>query len=318
MTSHRSIPLLVVLAFSTIAATCAGPQPPVNLKLDDRDRFVPAGRVSIELMPGNAQRRPGALVDLVTGAVGGREASEDRGQGGSGSGGDGAQAGRADEANAHLAQAGDGRAAEPGRATDGKGVGGDAKRVGGEEAQPTFSLVGEFSMIEGRDRRGIPAGRSAQLGVQIPGPAIVDMDVENRRGHLAALTGVRIHDILGLEAIIGLGFDHTELEIRSGAIAARDGNLKPGFLLGGRVSVRPIALVDLHYQYTVNIIRMGSLSSGDTNVQEHQLGGDLNLTRNVALFGGYRWWHFSEEEMDSGSDGDFEIEGPTAGVALKF
>lgn len=62
--------VLLAIGFVSTASTCATgtrPPPPVDLDLRDRARFVPGGRATVEILPGNASRRRGSMLDLVTG-----------------------------------------------------------------------------------------------------------------------------------------------------------------------------------------------------------------------------------------------------------
>lgn len=266
MSSRVTLLVLSLIPLFTVASTCSGPIP---IEVDDRDRFTPSGRASYEILPGNAQRRSGALLDVVTGRS---------------------------EAMGDAA---------------GETAGGPQK----PPVQLTLSIDGEMTGFDARDEMQVDAGDEVALGVAIPGPARVQIDADNLHGHVAGRTGFRVADQVSLEGIIGLGIDHTEIRIRSGGVDAGAGNIRPGFLFGGRVTFRPIPLFDLYAQSTLNLIKV---DDDGTYTQEHQVGVDLNLTRNVAIFSGYRWWRYDEDEMSSGSDVDVEVHGPTAGVALKF
>jgi opacity protein-like surface antigen len=148
--------------------------------------------------------------------------------------------------------------------------------------------------------------------VIIPGPARIKLETKNIRGHIAARGGVRLYDILTLEAIAGFAFERTELKIRGGGLQGRDTDSHPGFVFGGRLAVRPIALFDLYSQYTVDVI------SADVTSTDLQAGIELNFSRNIAVFTGYRLWQYKEESMDSGSDVDIDVSGPMAGLSLRF
>lgn len=266
MSSRGSILVLVSIPLLTLAATCDGPEP---ITVDDRDRFTPSGRASYEILPGNAQRRSGALLELVTGKSeenveeGEDEAIEDR----------------------------------------------------SSSIQFTLSVDGEMTGFEARDELEVQAGETIALGTVIPGPARVQIDADNLHGHVAGRSGIRFADMVSLEAILGLGIDHTEMQIRGGGVDDVAGNIRPGFLMGGRVTFRPIPLIDLYAQSTINVIKS---DDDDAYTTEQQVGIDLNLTRNLSIFSGYRWWEFKEDRMNSGSDVDLEIDGPTAGVSLRF
>ncbi len=64
MPSRQSIHILCLRSLLAITGGCRT----TTLKVNDLDRFTPAGRVSYEIFPGNDQRRGGALLDLVTGS----------------------------------------------------------------------------------------------------------------------------------------------------------------------------------------------------------------------------------------------------------
>lgn len=178
--------------------------------------------------------------------------------------------------------------------------------------KPTISIDGEIAAVEGRDHQQVPAGKQVVVGVVIPGPARVKLNAQNLRGSLAARGGVRFYDVLSLEAITGLGVDSTEVRIREdGGVEGSDEELRAGFLLGGRATVRPIALFDLYAQYAVNFMESWAIT------EDTQVGVELNVLRNLSLFAGYRWWEY-EETVSSESDWELRIRGPTAGASLNF
>ena len=177
---------------------------------------------------------------------------------------------------------------------------------------PTISIDGEIASVEGRDHERVPAGQQVILDEVILGPARVKLNAENLRGSLAARGGVRFYDVLSLEAIMGLGVDSTDVRLRGEGVTASHDELLAGFLLGGRATVRPIALFDLYAQYTVNFT-----NEAWKTIEDAQVGVELNLQRNVSVFGGYRWWKY-EETLSNESNWELRIRGPTAGVSLKF
>ena len=180
----------------------------------------------------------------------------------------------------------------------------------------TISIDGEIAAVEGKDHQNVPTGQRVELGdAEILGPARVKMNAENLRGSLAARGGIRLFDVLSLEAITGLGVDSTTVRLRGVdlGITASDEDLIAGFLLGGRATLRPIALFDIYAQYTWNI----TPSNDWKYIDDATVGVELNLVRYVAVFGGYRWWRY-EESLNNQSDWEIKIRGPTAGVSLKF
>jgi hypothetical protein len=177
---------------------------------------------------------------------------------------------------------------------------------------PTIAIDGSIAAVEGRDHQQVPAGQRVELDVVVLGPARVKLNAQNLRGTLAARGGIRFYDVLSLEAITGLGVDSTEVRLRAeGGADGSDGQLRAGFLVGGRASVRPIALFDLYAQYTANLME------SETIAQDTEVGVELNLLRNLALFAGYRWWRY-EETFSNESNWRIKIRGPTAGAAVRF
>ena len=111
---------------------------------------------------------------------------------------------------------------------------------------------------------------------------------------------------------MGVGVDSTDLRLRGEGVTASHDELLAGFLLGGRATVRPIALFDLYAQYTANFT-----DEAWKYIQDAQVGVELNLQRNISVFGGYRWWRY-EESLSNESNWELRIRGPTAGVSVKF
>ena len=177
--------------------------------------------------------------------------------------------------------------------------------------KPTIAIEGAIAAVQGRDHEQVPEGRRVELDDVILGPARVELNAENIRGSLAARGGVRFYDVLGLEAITGLAVDSTELRMRGEGVTASDTEVRVGFLMGGRATVRPIALFDLYAQYTL------TLAESWMTIEDAEVGVELNLMRNVAVFGGYQWWRY-QESFSNESDWELKIRGPTAGASLKF
>jgi hypothetical protein len=178
--------------------------------------------------------------------------------------------------------------------------------------QPTISVEGAVATVEGRDHQTVALGRRIELSnVEVDGPARVKLESDNIRGHIAARGGVRFYDVLSLELITGLALDSTEVRVRNADVDVTDEEFTPGFLLGGRATVRPIALFDLYAQYTANF------ADDWRTIDDTEVGAELNLMRNFSIYGGYRWWSY-EESFSADSDWDIDIRGPTAGASLKF
>src|SRR5262245_21782951 len=57
---------LCILALATLPGVVIGCQTD-DLRIRETDQFTPSGRVSYEFYPGNAKRRSGTLVDLLSG-----------------------------------------------------------------------------------------------------------------------------------------------------------------------------------------------------------------------------------------------------------
>lgn len=180
---------------------------------------------------------------------------------------------------------------------------------------PTISIDGEMAAVTGRDHQGVATGDEIELeSFKVPGPARVKLNSENLRGHLAARGGVRFYDVLSLEAILGLGVDDTEVRLReSDALEATEEKLRAGFLIGGRATVRPIALFDLYAQYVANLAG----EWGNAVIEDSQVGVELNLMRNLAIYSGYRWWSY-EENLSNESEWDLDVRGPTVGASIRF
>lgn len=179
--------------------------------------------------------------------------------------------------------------------------------------KPTISIDGAIAAVEGRDHQGVATGRQIQIGNEVvEGPARVKLTAKNLRGSLAARGGVRFYDVLSLEGITGLALDSTRVRARNAEAQATDEQFTPGFLLGGRATVRPIALFDLYAQYTVSFTDEWKV------IDDTEVGVEVNLVRNFSVYAGYRWWSYEEEDFDFESDWDIDIRGPTAGASLKF
>jgi opacity protein-like surface antigen len=179
--------------------------------------------------------------------------------------------------------------------------------------KPTISIDGAIAAVEGRDHQGVGTGHQINIGNQVlEGPTRVKLTARNLRGSLAARGGVRFYDVLSLEGITGLALDSTRVRARNAEAQATDEQFTPGLLLGARATVRPIALFDLYAQYTV------SFTDEWKAIDDTEVGVELNVLRNLSVYGGYRWWSYSDEDFSFGSDWDIDIRGPTAGASLKF
>jgi opacity protein-like surface antigen len=179
--------------------------------------------------------------------------------------------------------------------------------------KPTISIDGAIASVEGRDHQGVATGHQIDIGNEVvEGPTRVKLKAKNLRGSLAARGGVRFYDVLSLEGITGLALDSTRVSARNATAQATHTEFTPGFLLGARATVRPIALFDIYAQYAV------TFSDEWKVLDDTEVGVELNVLRNIAVYGGYRWWSYSDEDFSFGSDWDIDIRGPTAGASLKF
>jgi hypothetical protein len=234
-----------------------------DIHITDTNSLTPSGRVSYEVWPGNATRRSGTALDLITG-----------------------------------------------KSTDAT-----MESIG---IQGTVSIDGEVAAVNGRDHQNVGLGDEIVVGnVDFPGPTRVKANSENLRGQVAGRGGIRFYDVFSLEAILGLGVDDTEVQVRDGAsgVDATSEKLRAGLLLGGRATVRPIALFDVYAQYTANFA--GEALVGAL-IEDSQLGVEVNLMRNLAIYSGYRWWSYQESYSGSQSDWDIDVRGPTVGASIKF
>lgn len=179
--------------------------------------------------------------------------------------------------------------------------------------QPTISIDGAIASVEGRDHQGVAVGREIEIGnAEVLGPTRVKLTAKNLRGSLAARGGVRFFDVLSLEGITGLALDSTRVRARNAEAQATDTQFTPGLLLGGRATIRPIALFDLYAQYTASFTDEWKV------IDDTEVGLELNVLRNFSVYGGYRWWSYYDENFNFESDWDIDIRGPTAGASLKF
>lgn len=188
----------------------------------------------------------------------------------------------------------------------------DGRRI--HRVQGTFSVDGQLAGVSGNDQPTVEAGQEVKLpnGPTTNGPAKVDLKADAIYGHVAGRGGIRFLDMLSLEGLAGLGINHTEIRLKDfGGFDSRDGGIRPGVILGARATVRPIPVFDLYGQFTFNVLGI------ETAARDAQVGVDLNLTRNVAVFGGYHWYRFTGDH-NSASNVRINLNGPVAGVALKF
>lgn len=181
----------------------------------------------------------------------------------------------------------------------------------GRSVQGTLAVVGEVAATEGRGVEPVPAARVVDFDEVLAGPATATVGVDNIRGHVAVRGGVRFSDIVTLEAIMGLGIDKTRMRVSDVDFLQTNERTLPGPLVGARVSVRPIPLLDLYGQATLMFSKMVTT--------DLEAGGQINLTPNVGIYGGYRRWTYQEESVKiGGSDAEFVFDGPTAGLNITF
>jgi len=179
--------------------------------------------------------------------------------------------------------------------------------------QPTFSIDAAIAAVEGRGSDGIAEHDEVELEVDVPGPTRVELSAENLRGHLAARGGIRVYDILSVEAIAGLGADSTRVRVEAGGLRGSRRKVRPVIVAGSRVTLRPIALFDLYGQVVTSFTPGSDMETADV-----QAGVELHLSRHVSAYGGYRWWKFEEDRFDFGANVELDIRGPTAGLGLRF
>jgi hypothetical protein len=258
---RRSLCILALVTLPGVMLGCINFN--TEIHVTDTDSLTPSGRISCEVWPGNATRRSGTALDLITG-----------------------------------------------KSTDAT-----MQSIG---IQGTLSVDGEVAAVNGQDHQNVTLGDEIEIShVEFPGPARVKANSENLRGQIAGRGGIRFYDVLSLEAILGLGVDDTEVQVRDGAtgIDATDEELRAGLVIGGRATVRPIALFDVYAQYTANLAGEALLAAV---IEDSQIGVELNLMRNFAIYSGYRWWSYQESVSGDDSEWDLDVRGPTVGASIKF
>lgn len=182
--------------------------------------------------------------------------------------------------------------------------------------QPSAAFDVDFASIKSRGTDQALAGQFAELdGIQFTGPTTVRAKSEEHRGQISIRTGVRLDDILSLEALLGVSFAHRDLWIQNATRSAHGDRTMFGFMLGARATVRPIALFDVHAQFQATAFAPGPFEGRSREVE---VISNLNITKNLALFTGYRWTWYDEKAFAGGSDVEFRAEGPTAGINLHF
>ena len=175
----------------------------------------------------------------------------------------------------------------------------------------TLAVVGEYARTSGHGSEPVPAGREIDFDVELAGPTTVGIDVDNQRGFVALRPGIRIRDMFSMEALVGVGIDHTRVRVQNAGFLQTDEDVSPGALFGLRLGFRPIPLIDFYAQAST------TLSHSITS--DLEAGGQLNLTKNVGLYAGYRRFKYTEEEAKGlGSDLELDFSGPTFGLSLQF
>ncbi|MCR9094821.1 MAG: hypothetical protein NXI30_11440 [bacterium] len=188
----------------------------------------------------------------------------------------------------------------------------------GVEAEPpeqdiiaTLAVVAEYASTNGHGSEPVPAGREIDFDVELAGPTTVGIDVDNQRGFVAFRPGVRALDMFSVEALLGVGIDHTRVRVQNAGFLQTDEDVSPGLLLGLRLGFRPIPLIDFYAQ--------ASTTAGHSGTTDLEAGGQLNLTKNVGVYGGYRRFRYADEKAKgNGSDLEFDFRGPTFGLSLTF
>jgi hypothetical protein len=174
----------------------------------------------------------------------------------------------------------------------------------------------EFDLAYGHGEtdQSVDAGEDVDFaGTQFFGPADVDSDYDLTTMRARVSVGPDIN-IFRFEGITGLGANHFDLRVSSGALEDHDHTTSLGFLLGLRGAVQPTPWSEFYI--TVEEF-LGGGSGNPVEVSMVELGVTLTPPGlGAGLVIGWRRWRYLEER--SGSDVNLELSGFMVGVEMRF
>jgi hypothetical protein len=232
-----------------------GCQGPVDIKGEDRNVFLPTGRVSVDFLRGY----DGSLADIFAG-----------------------------EASAPADQA-----------------------AGSEKPKPVFrpslGIDLDYTHGKGSSSQELEAGQYIDFGRRYFGPGEVRHEYTLDTGSLCARGGGWVAGIVGVEGILGVNVSRLALEVKTPTWRERDDYREVGGLLGGQVSVRPLAW--LRFNARAATVIPEPLDMAELNAEFSPLPG-------LGLLAGWQWWYY--DKARDGSDIDLAISGPMVGLHLSF
>ncbi len=185
-----------------------------------------------------------------------------------------------------------------------------------ESGEVRMRAMLEFDLAygHGESDQSVDAGDDVDFaGTQFFGPAEVDSEYD--------LTAVRARVTMGsdigifrFEGITGLGANHFDLRVSSGALEDDDHTTSLGFLLGLRGAVQPTPWSEFYV--TVEEF-LGGGSGDPVEVSMVEVGMTFSPPGlGAGLVLGWRRWRYIEER--SGSDVNLELSGLMVGMELRF
>lgn len=287
---RRSGPLGLVLSVLFAATGCditsAGPIRK-DLKASDNDALNPGGRVSFSIIPRHDPARQG-LLELATENPSSASAA----------------AALEPEANAAVPPP----------------TGPEFESENKPLFQPTVTIELDHRTGIGHEDGDFLSGAYFvdHDGRTVVGPETLDQDFTLHLTTANVGVGVRFFDMISAEALGGIATSALHYVLRTPTERAGDTSVGLGVNGGGRITFMPHPVVGIYAQGQLHLLN-GIKKNHDTIVvPSAEVGSNLHLTRNVSLFGGWRWWNYSENIEGESDLEDLQVEGPTFGAALRF
>lgn len=177
----------------------------------------------------------------------------------------------------------------------------------------SFAIDFEVAGTHGEFTQDLAPGETVAFRELTSLGADVSAEYDLIASSVAGRGGFLLKEIVGIEGIAGVGFQHFDFDVRAGGDRAHDTTFTAGPLLGARLSLRLFHWLELYGQAT----GVFGIFDGPTTLGSLEPGVEIAPLPGVSVIAGYRWWEYDEVRTEP-SDIEVRSAGPHVGLRITF